>query len=708
MDMKNILAALDGVGKRPAQGSADMKRFVSIIKENSQPQASFTPKVGDEILWRPRNAKMLPTPVTVLAVGADKLEIKLQSPRMIQSRGGKDTMTIDLAASEIMLKPPESAAVEDAVNEEEHDYYRDYKAGTISYDEYQSLLQQERDRQQSLKDRDRGPWYLKIDGKIYSQKGEPKKFDWRSGANNYALAILKKRPELQGKIFLTKKLDDSVAEDRASAESIQQEIEELRQKIKEVGEQIAPGSNHPQAIDARRRAVKPLVKKKRQLEQQLASLGEASVEEGAAEELTDIEQHPAADDPRIKKAIADKRREISAEESIGSDLSFRDYFNLTEAKKKDEVGQSCWKGYRKVGTKPGTGKNAGKRVNDCEKIGESVINEADGAAWIRAFKKIDSGAEPSSDIEWAVKLKLDGVAATINSDDWWKQLSRYGFDVSNKLSKDIVRGQNIFRLTKNGPSIEDIEKMSSDREQQATQQAQSQELSALQHQLSLDQLINKHDLDKSDADALQSMDIEARQAIRERIQEMELQAKERLAKLEIDIRNSKEPEAERQQALTMAQMNHKHEIEVIKVTAEGEYKKAKLEADYQIKIKELELIDNQQERQNRLDVINAEKAKQISVINAETDAKIKEMQAEVDAEQQRSDIRVREEFMQEFKPIWASLIQKASETGKTLSQNISAVLGALTRLGGGGKPAAAKESISYYKDLIDRMESRSR
>lgn len=32
--------------------------------------------------------------------------------------------------------------------------------------------------------------------------------------------------------------------------------------------------------------------------------------------------------------------------------------------------QSCWKGYRKVGTKPGTGKNSGKRVNDCEKIGE--------------------------------------------------------------------------------------------------------------------------------------------------------------------------------------------------------------------------------------------------------------------------------------------------------------------------------------------------
>ena len=34
--------------------------------------------------------------------------------------------------------------------------------------------------------------------------------------------------------------------------------------------------------------------------------------------------------------------------------------------------EKCWPGHRKVGTKPGTGKNAGKRVNDCEKIKEDV------------------------------------------------------------------------------------------------------------------------------------------------------------------------------------------------------------------------------------------------------------------------------------------------------------------------------------------------
>jgi hypothetical protein len=33
--------------------------------------------------------------------------------------------------------------------------------------------------------------------------------------------------------------------------------------------------------------------------------------------------------------------------------------------------KNCWPGYKKTGTQPGTGKNKGKRVNDCEKIKES-------------------------------------------------------------------------------------------------------------------------------------------------------------------------------------------------------------------------------------------------------------------------------------------------------------------------------------------------
>ena len=38
--------------------------------------------------------------------------------------------------------------------------------------------------------------------------------------------------------------------------------------------------------------------------------------------------------------------------------------------------KNCWPGYRKTGTQPGTGKNKGKRVNDCEKIKEDEVEES--------------------------------------------------------------------------------------------------------------------------------------------------------------------------------------------------------------------------------------------------------------------------------------------------------------------------------------------
>jgi hypothetical protein len=49
--------------------------------------------------------------------------------------------------------------------------------------------------------------------------------------------------------------------------------------------------------------------------------------------------------------------------------------------------KDCWPGHRKVGTQPGTGKNAGKRVNDCEKIKKEAVNPAQQAAIAIAKKK---------------------------------------------------------------------------------------------------------------------------------------------------------------------------------------------------------------------------------------------------------------------------------------------------------------------------------
>jgi hypothetical protein len=85
--------------------------------------------------------------------------------------------------------------------------------------------------------------------------------------------------------------------------------------------------------------------------------------EGAEEELEKIEQHPEADDPEIKKAIQDKKKELAAKsEGVKNGLPFKDYFALEEAKKKISAGDDpCWKGYKMVGTK----KKGGKEVPNC-------------------------------------------------------------------------------------------------------------------------------------------------------------------------------------------------------------------------------------------------------------------------------------------------------------------------------------------------------
>ncbi len=90
----------------------------------------------------------------------------------------------------------------------------DYDKREFKRQELQHELGHEDDPnwQRQQRDRDRGPWYIKINGKILKVKGEPKVFDWKSGATKYGQAILKNKPELTGKIMLTKNGVDDVAE----------------------------------------------------------------------------------------------------------------------------------------------------------------------------------------------------------------------------------------------------------------------------------------------------------------------------------------------------------------------------------------------------------------------------------------------------------------------------------------------------------------
>lgn len=325
------------------------------------------------------------------------------------------------------------------------------------------------------------------------------------------------------------------------------------------------------------------------------------------------------------------------------------------------------------------------------KTGKPIRNKAhDIKPFVRAFKKLDAGEEPVSDIDWAVKLIMDGVSD--GGPNGW-DLKKYG------VPQD--RAKNVASLLPQVPSTDEMEKAARDADVTAQQNQQSDQMSALQHNMSVQQLIRQNQLDDADTQAMLQMDVEARQAIKERMQAMELESKERLAKVEIDIRNSKQDDNQREFELEKARAEHSHEVEVIKITAEGEYKKAKLEADYQVKLKELENIDNAGERQNRLDVINTEKQKEIETINAQTNARIKEIQAQTDANRAESDTRIREEFMGEFRPIWGSLIQKASQVGKTVGQNIGAVMGAL------GKMSKVVMPKAESADPVERIKTLS-
>ena len=73
--------------------------------------ADYTPKVGDEVMWRHSDpmSKMMPMPGTVLAVAPGKVTLKIYSKRMIQDQG-KDTIELDLANYVVM--PKQGAAAE--------------------------------------------------------------------------------------------------------------------------------------------------------------------------------------------------------------------------------------------------------------------------------------------------------------------------------------------------------------------------------------------------------------------------------------------------------------------------------------------------------------------------------------------------------------------------------------------------------------------
>lgn len=107
--------------------------------------------------------------------------------------------------------------------------------------------------------------------------------------------------------------------------------------------------------------------------------------------------------------------------------------------------KSCWPGYRKTGTQPGTGKNKGKRVNDCEKIGEAGSPAQQAAIAINMKKHNKKPKNESLDQEFdMIENIIDQIAEhnSVDAEVIWEDLESltddelYVFAVTQPVLED--------------------------------------------------------------------------------------------------------------------------------------------------------------------------------------------------------------------------------------------------------------------------------
>jgi hypothetical protein len=112
--------------------------------------------------------------------------------------------------------------------------------------------------------------------------------------------------------------------------------------------------------------------------------------------------------------------------------------------------KNCWPGHRKVGTKPGTGKNKGKRVNDCEKIGEDVEDLAQEFDLIEtAINNLALHNQVDADAIWEDleslsddELYVFAVTSNPINEDWQKANKKDKTDGMSKKAVNAYRREN--------------------------------------------------------------------------------------------------------------------------------------------------------------------------------------------------------------------------------------------------------------------------
>jgi len=134
------------------------------------------------------------------------------------------------------------------------------------------------------------------------------------------------------------------------------------------------------AINARHKKRGNIMRSEQQLRDEIANAhyktmkqGLFPIGEGVISDLFTVSK----DEKRLKQrtgdsydaAMVDKHTKKFEKQGLSPEDARKYAYRKVHGKPVNEVAgpEKCWDGYKKVGTKPGTGKNKGKRVNDCEK-----------------------------------------------------------------------------------------------------------------------------------------------------------------------------------------------------------------------------------------------------------------------------------------------------------------------------------------------------
>lgn len=110
--------------------------------------------------------------------------------------------------------------------------------------------------------------------------------------------------------------------------------------------------------------------------------------------------------------------------------------------------KNCWPGYKKVGTQPGTGKNKGKRVNDCEKIEEK---------WSQKYKNSINCSNPKGFSQKAHCAGRKKTNESLRDGEYYTWTVHFDDGTSQKINVRSDEADVVGHFAKKGKKVEKID-----------------------------------------------------------------------------------------------------------------------------------------------------------------------------------------------------------------------------------------------------------